>query len=197
MASRHPTLGSSLFSFDYQPFQGNWIYTANAGIAAQGSAFNPRGVTNGNSDGTTSTSGQVGFIEYKGQQIVDSAISQNISGFGAGTFTVTFSIEDQRTFGANPIDVKLDSQDLGTFTALSGTSFNTVTTASFPVTAGTHTLAFIGRAPHTFPADYMEFIDTVSITNVATPEPATASLVASGVLCLAGYYWLRRKCAVA
>lgn len=196
-----PNLGPSTFSaFVYQPAAAGWTFTGSTGIAAVGSGFNVVGPTNGNHDGTTSTAGQAAFIqEFAGSGFPANYISQNLSGFVGGFASVTFSIEQRSSpgdgdIGNNPIDVKLDNQDLGTYLASDTLSFNTITTPSVAVTAGTHTLYFIGTNTTGF--DNTQFIDNVSVTNTApsgVPEPASLTLLALGSLSLLGYGRRRRK----
>src|SRR6516165_9617450 len=154
-----PNLGSGVAAYGYGsleaqatglpalPAGGAWTFNGGTGIAANGSAFNVTGATNGNQDGTTSTAGQAAFIQDYANapfHFNDNMISQTFGGFSDGFASVTFSLESRGT-NVNPIDVRLDGQDLGIFTPLSGSSFNTVTTIFVPVTAGSHTLYFIGH----------------------------------------------------
>lgn len=147
-----------------------WTFVGATGIGSNGSAIGPIiGATNGNSNGTTSTAGQCAFIQLATTiypPVPESYICQTLT-FGAGTASVTFSIARRGEFGDNPINVKIDDQDLGTYLAANQTGFNTVTTPTVPVTAGPHTLYFVGTN-HTG-QDNTQFIDNVSVTNDAPP----------------------------
>jgi hypothetical protein len=172
-----PDLGRGGQAFSYPPLDAGWTFTGGAGIAANGSNFNVQNAANGNYGGTRSTSGQAGFIQTPDAGAV-SSISQTLSGFVAGTVTVTFSIEQRMTGstvgGNNPINVKLDDQDLGTYLATSSSNFNTITTPPVTVTAGSHTLYFIGTDQTG--GDNTQFIDNVRVTNVPTAPAMTVPL---------------------
>ena len=74
--------------------------------------------------------------------------------------SVSFVIQGRAGFGNNPIDVKLDGQDLGTYSPQSTTSFNLVVTPNVIVTAGSHVLSFIGTNPI---GDADSFVDNVKV----------------------------------
>ncbi len=160
-------------SFAYQPSAPGWTFGRASGIAANGSGFGVVAAPNGNSDGATSSLGQAAFIQGgDGTTAAGSYFSQQLD-FQAGSASVTFSIEG-RGDQHNPINVKLDDIDLGTYSAASGLSFNTITTPSVSINAGRHTLYFIGTNPGG--GDNTEFIDDVSLTNV----PAAIERIADG-----------------
>jgi hypothetical protein len=173
------------------PSGSGWNFRGTAGIAANGSNFVVQGATNGNHDGTTSTSGQAAFIQgYATAPYPVNSVSQTFGGFVDGFASVTFSLEQRYGGGGNnPINVRLDDQDLGTYLASSSSSFNTITTPFVAVTAGSHTLSFIGT--NNTGGDNTQFIDDVSVNN-AVPEPGSLSLAAIGIASLAGYGWRRR-----
>lgn len=124
----------------------------------------------------------------------DSAVSQSLSGFVAGTATVSFYAggrnPDEGSPGSNqgggPMQVTLDGTIL-TFSGsdtISPTNHPTMllyTSDFFAVTAGSHTLAFAGMTPWSPGSDYTEGIDLVSVSNTAVPEPATGLLVLLGL----------------
>ncbi len=148
-----------------------WTFSGLTGVADNGSdpggnSFNVVNATNGNADGTMSTFGQAGLIQNDQffTSFGPSVISQAITFAQGGNVSVNFALEQRGTVGNNPIDVKFDNFDLGTYEALSSTSFNTVTTPSVFLTAGTHTLSFTGT--NTQGDDNTQFIDNVQV-NVA------------------------------
>jgi hypothetical protein len=210
-----PNLGSGILAYGYGPDAAalgaialpsssgvGWTFTGTTGIAANGSEFAVSGATNGNHDGTNSTSGQAAFIQALNGtfHFPVNSISQTLSGFVAGSASVTFSIEQRGSTGGgnNPIDVKLDGQDLGTYLASSSSSFNTITTPFVSVTAGSHTISFTGTNSSTdLNSDNTEFIDNVSVNNVSVdsaPEPASLTLLGIAAASGLGYSaWRRRK----
>jgi hypothetical protein len=181
-----PDLGSGGTAYGYWSGAGytpvlpstppGWTFAGNTGISANGSNFGTTGATNGNSDGGTSKSGQAAII----QNGYDSpnTISQALSGFLSGPASVTFSLENR---GSNDgsVDVSLDGHDLGTYAPLSGSSFNSITTPTTLLGAGTHTLTFTG-VNAALGGDNTVFIDNVHVTS--TPEPASFVLCGLGAI---------------
>jgi hypothetical protein len=161
-----------------------WTFMGNSGVSANGSVFGTSNATNGNSDGTTSTVGQAGWIQAN---FANAEIAQDVAGFVAGTASITFSLEARPGAAGNPIDVLLDGTNFGTFTPTSSSSFTTFTTIDTDVTAGSHYLQFIGVGD-TAGDDIMSFVDNVSINNApdATPEPSTWAMLLGGFALLGG-----------
>ena len=83
----------------------------------------------------------------------------------AGSYQISFSAAQRANFGTSneEVQVLVDGTVVGTFTPAS-TSYATYTTASFNVTAGSHTITFVGVDPSG--ADYTAFLDQVSILRV-------------------------------
>ncbi len=179
-------LGSGPTAYEYGisgPGVG-WNFVENgldggAGIAANGSNFLVVGAPNGNSDGVTSTVGQAAFIQegdgtFNGPHAV--AMNQLLTGFQTGTATVSFLAEGREIInysqGPVPVDVYLDNTYLGTVTP----PINVFTPVTFtaPITAGSHTLWFVGHESDQ--ADKTTFIDNVSVVNTPVPEPSSIVL---------------------
>ena len=127
-----------------------WVFTAGAGVAGPGSAW-----TNGNPN--TPMGSQVGFIQTQG------AISQYVTGLAAGNYAISFLIA-QRKFNAAPqtVQVWVDGTVVGSFTP-SGTSFTSVTTASFNIPAGAHEITFQGLVSG---QDASALVDGISLNRV-------------------------------
>src|SRR5262249_62087489 len=114
---------------------------------------NGSGSTGGNPaapDGTT-----VAFVEMTG------SFSQSAPS-SAGTYTLSFSAAQRANFQASSqtIRVLVDGVQVGQFTP-AGTSYTTLTTGSFSLTAGAHTISFVGLDPSG--GDNTAFIDNVRL----------------------------------
>jgi hypothetical protein len=176
----------------------SWSFQGSSGIAANGSAFNVSNAPNGNSDGTTSTLGQAGFIQQGDGTITDggsASISQVLT-LNAGTYD--FSVQTEgRPSGFNPLTAILYNAALTTdyldlnFTPTSSTSFNAVTSSFTVPTTGQYDLYFVGDGNDG--NDVTSFIDNAEVT--AVPEPASMSLVVAGAIILIPLMRSRRKTA--
>ena len=125
-----PALGSG--AFQYNPVGASWTYSGTSGLAGNGSAFtvnNP----------SAPVGNQVAFIQSLG------SISQNIV-FVPGTYDLSFSAAQRGNYQSSTqtFQVLVDGTVVGTFNTLTGTSYATLTTSSFTVTAGSHTIIFQG-----------------------------------------------------
>jgi hypothetical protein len=152
---------------------------SNSGIANNRS-IGVSNATNGNQNGgATSKYGQAGWIQGTGD------FYQSVSGFSDGLASINFSLEARGgDAGLDPVDVLLDGVQIGQFSTSSTGSFVSESTVYVPVTAGSHTIEFLG----TDTTGNSSFVDNVSINNV--PEPATFGLL--GASCL-GLLACRRK----
>jgi hypothetical protein len=155
-----PVVGAG--NFQYAPAGTPWAFAGGAGVSGNGSAF-----TAGNPPAPEGA--QVGLLQGAG-----SMISQSVSGWAAGTYTISFAAAQRGNFGTSREDfqVLVDGSVVGTFTP-AGTSYATYTTAPFPVAAGSHTIAFQGL--DTVGGDNTAFLDNVQVA-VATgpPQPGDA-----------------------
>jgi hypothetical protein len=136
-------------SYSYTPAGSGWTFTNVAGIQQNGSAYSgPDAVAPG---GT-----QTAFVQGVGGSL--GSMSQSVSFSTAGNYTVSF--QAARRYGTvQPVRVSVDGTVVGTYSPASN-SFGTLTTAAFPVTAGSHTITF---AATDNTADRTTFIDLVSI----------------------------------
>ncbi len=131
-----------------------------------------KGATNGNSDSTTSTSGQAAFLQGGDGTATDVAFSQQLT-FGGPT-EITFSAESRyaaSNYGnTDTINVYLDGTEIGSVTP--STTIGAFQTFKLPidyVAGGTHTLTFAGD--NLQGGDSSSFVDNVSVTVV--PEPSS------------------------
>jgi len=127
-----------------------WTFNNGTGESANGSGF---------TDGQAAPNGnQVAFVQGH------STFLQTVSGFEAGTtYQISFSTAQRANFnqGGQTYQVLVDRTKVGTFTP-SSTSYTTVTTTPFTVTAGAHTISFVGLNPNN--GDNTAFIDNVTIS---------------------------------
>ncbi len=139
--------------FQYRPAGPAWTFSGSAGVAGNGSAF-----TVGNPAAPQGS--QVAFLQNTG------SVSQSMT-FAAGTYTLSFNAAQRGNGGgAQTFQVLVDGAVVGTFNNLTGTGYSTLTTGSFPVTAGSHTVTF--QATNLKGGDNTAFIDNVTINPQAT-----------------------------
>ena len=145
----------STSSYIYRPTGGSWTFAVSSGIQHNGSAWGapnaPDGVqTAFLQDGTTGGNG---------------TISQSINLPSSGTYTVSFQAA-LRAYQTSPtrmsFKVTFDSTVVGSFSPASR-SFSSFTTTPISLTAGYHTLSFVGTgaAP-----DTADFIDSVTLNRM-------------------------------
>ncbi len=150
-----PNVGTGASAYAYNPTGAPWTYSDHSGVAGNGSAF-----TAGNPNAPQGT--QVAFIQQTG------TLSQSVL-FTAGTYAISFEAAQRANYQASSqtIAVEVDGTVVGTFTP-SGTGYALYTTNVFTVTAGTHTVEFLGLNPNG--GDNTAFLDNAGIA-VATPPP--------------------------
>ena len=129
-----------------------WSFSGAAGLAGNGSGF-----TAGNPNAPQGS--QVAFLQGTG------TISQVVNFAAAGSYLISVSAAQRGNFGTSneEVQVLVDGTVVGTITPAS-TSYATYTTASFNVTAGSHTITFVGVDPTG--ADYTALLDQASILRV-------------------------------
>ena len=152
-----PSQGSGESAYQYDPAGSAWSFSGDAGLSGNGSGF-----TAGNPNAPEGS--QVAFVQMTGtaSQVVVFPTA------AAGSYQITLSAAQRgnHSGGSNEeIEVKVDGTVVGTFTP-SSTSYANYTTASFSVTAGSHTISFVGVDPSG--ADYTAFLDQASI-NIVSP----------------------------
>ncbi|HEV3272060.1 MAG TPA: hypothetical protein VGZ93_07760 [Candidatus Methylacidiphilales bacterium] len=176
-----PNLGSGSGAYEYAPAGTPWTFTATSGIAANNSAFDVFGATQGEaSDSAVSASGQAAFLQST------SSISQSVH-LLAGDYTVTFDAEGRGgpffPFNPNEITVSLGGIQLFDATPTQGSFQSYTTTATGFLAAGNYNLTFNGLIN----GDYTSFIDNVQINLAPTPEPSGAALLILGVLAVIAF----------
>jgi hypothetical protein len=135
----------------------SWTFAGSAGITLNNSPF-----TSGNPVAPEGT--QVAFLQGAG-----STISQSVSIWTNGTYTISLQAAQRANLTSHQdFQVLVDSTVVGTFTP-SSTSYQVVTTSSFVVTAGSHTVTFKGL--DTVGGDNTVFLDAVTF-NQAVAAPA-------------------------
>jgi hypothetical protein len=143
-----PVVGAGKYQYD--PTGSPWAFAGSSGISGNNSGF-----TAGNPPAPEGV--QVAFLQGKG------SFSQSVAGWAAGSYTLTFDAAQRGNHQASKQDfeVLVDGVVVGTFTP-SGTSYQSYTTAVFTVTAGAHTITFLGL--DSAGGDNTAFLDAVTVT---------------------------------
>src|SRR5262249_44288988 len=155
-----PSGSGSPWNFTSAPIPGD-----GAGLVANGSAFNNPDAPKGN---------QAAFLQRKG------SFSQAVP-FAAGPYTLNFKAA-QRLTQNQTFEVYVDDNLVGTFQP-AGVSYQDFTTGAFPVTAGSHTIEFLGTNANSADnsADNTAFIDSVSVSGSKTNWQATINRPIDGL----------------
>jgi O-glycosyl hydrolase len=143
-----PAVGTGPSAYQYNPSGSPWTFTSLSGVAGNGSDF-----TSGNPNAPQGT--QVAFLHY------DGSITQPVT-FAAGTYDLSFSAAQRANFQASrqTFQVQIDGAVVAICTP-AGASYATYHTTGFTVTAGPHTVSFVGLDPDG--QDNTAFIDQVHI----------------------------------
>jgi hypothetical protein len=149
-----PTIGDNDFSeipigdsYVYDPTGSSWTFS---GVAGNGS-----GVTGNNSPFTSGNSNapvgsQVAFLQENG------TITQSVAGWANASYTLSFYAAMRENHGGvENFEVLIDGNVVGSFAP-------TTTTYAFTVSAGTHTIEFLGM--NSAGGDNTDFLDDVTAT---------------------------------
>ena len=145
-----PVVGTGAYGdFEYDPSGSPWTFTNATGVAGNGSGF-----TSGNPNAPQGT--QVGLL-----QGVGGTISQSIE-MAAGSYVVTFDAAQRGAgnHGGEDVEVLVDGVNEGLLIPASS-SYALYSSMIFSVTAGEHTIEFLGVDPSGL--DNTAFIDQVSV----------------------------------
>jgi hypothetical protein len=155
-----PTIGDFGFeqipvgagNFAVAPTGSAWTFSGTAG-SGSGVSGNNSAATAGNPNAPQGS--QVAYLQGTG------TITQSVAGWAAGSYTVSFDAAQRGNFpGIEDFEVLIDGNTVGTFTP-SGTSYQVFTTNSFTVTAGAHTIQFLGIDTDGGPS--IAFLDDVTV----------------------------------
>ncbi len=172
---------------------GEWTFGASGGASFDGYATAGSAICTGQA-----IDNQCAFLQGTG------SFSQEISGFTAGSYTVSFYIEGRGMGttedgtpinGGQPITVTLGGKTLtfsgvGTVSPTSTSQMIQVISDSVTLTAEKNTLIFAGTVPFGV-TDLTTLIDNVSIQSI--PEPSTIILLITGFIGLVCYVWRKQK----
>ncbi len=168
--------------YQYNPTGSSWTFSGGPG--------NGSGVSGNNSPFTAGNpaapeGSQVAFLQGTG------TITQTITGLAAGSDTLSFQAAQRGNYGTSNEDfqIQVDGVPVGTFRPTS-TTYKTYTTPTFTVTAGTHTVRFMGL--DSAGGDNTAFLDGVALS-VATPPPVGVPALGDAGFRVGGrrWHWLR------
>jgi hypothetical protein len=135
--------------FTYAPSGSKWTFAGSSGLSTNGSGF-----TGGNPN--TPQGSQVAFIQSLG------SFSQAVT-LTAGSYAIAFSAAQRANFvSGETFQILVDGVSVSGFNNFNSTGYTTLTTSSFTVTAGSHTITFQGTNLNG--GDNTAFIDQVTIT---------------------------------
>ena len=147
----------SIAAYAYRP-SSSWTFTGNSEIQHNGSAW---GAPNA-PDGV-----QTAFLQYGTNPSGGGTISQIFNVSTAGTYSVSFysALRAYRTSSTiMSFRVTVDGTNIGSFSPTS-TAFSKFTTDPIALSAGSHTLSFVGTGAA---ADTSDFIDFVTLNSVVS-----------------------------
>ncbi len=149
--SSFETLNVAAGTYELTPAGLPWQFSGGAGVSSNGSSFTV--------DNPAAPNGtQVAFLNGTG------SISQSVT-LAAGSYNISFQAAQcantPSVAQTQQIEVEVDSTPVGYITP-TGTSYGLYETQNFMVTAGTHTIQFIGTNPQG--GNNTALIDVVSLT---------------------------------
>jgi hypothetical protein len=149
-----PVVSSVPPGYQYNPSGSPWTFWGYSGLSGNGTGF-----TDGNPNAPEGS--QVAFLQKAG------SFSQTVN-FAAGTYNLSFLAAQRGNQNDAPqtFEVDIDGTKVGTFTP-AGTSYRSYTTDNFSVTAGNHTISFMGRDPDPVHQDDTAFLDGVTLQRVS------------------------------
>ena len=164
-------------SYTAAPSGTPWTFSVPTDVSAAGVSSLDSGYTSGNP--ATPEGTQVAYIQRTG------TISQTIADWPTGSFQLSFLAAQRGNDGSNQdFAVDLDGQEIARFTP-SGTNYRTYTTPTFAVTAGPHTLKFVGL--DSAGGDNTVFLDQVAVEPVASSISLDTGVGANGSAYDGGY----------
>ena len=136
-----------------------WTFSTASSSGGSGLAAMSSGFTSGNPSPPQGS--QVTFIQSKG------TITQAVAGWPAGSYTIAFdgAQRGNQSNSAEDFEVLMDGAVVGTYKP-TGSSYTPYTTAAFTVSAGTHTIEFLGL--DSVGGDNTALIDAISVATVAS-----------------------------
>ena len=154
--------------YQYQPATAGWVFNRQGGIQRNGSAWGAATAPEGQ---------QTAFLQGGGAQM---AQTLNLP---AGTYSVSFHAARRAYQGiAQPLQLSIDGIAIGTPISPTSTAFALYTSASFTVSAGSHTVRFTATNPT---GDNTAFVDAVTLNSLTAPAAIT-SIVSSAHPATAG-----------
>jgi hypothetical protein len=132
-------------TFMYTPSGSPWTFTGTAGISSNGSSF-----TSGNPNAPQGN--QVAILQQTG------SISQAIP-IAAGNYTISFFAAQRAPSNRQTFQVLVDNVVVDTFSNFTATTYVVLTTPSFSLADGIHTIKFLGT--NTNGGDNTVFLDQV------------------------------------
>ena len=145
-----PALGNG--GYQYQPAVPGWVFNSQAGIQRNGSAWGAATAPEGQ---------QTAFLQGANAQM-----AQTLD-LPAGTYRVSFDAA-RRAYGGGvqPLQLSIDGNAIGAPISPASTAFARHTSASFTVSAGSHTLRFATTYDS---GDTTTFVDAVTLDALAGP----------------------------